>query len=483
MLKVLSVALALVIPTPPTVKATTAKDWVSIGENNDFFDQLIKLKKGSPTLMRCLNTRAKLVAGSGFVVDKKKAPKLFEFFKKIDGKRSARKVLRGIANDKSTFRGWAVQVVANEGGTGIAEIHYQRFKQVRSGKWNEDGEVEEYFVSRDWTRPTGKNAPKRIAAFNPDTLAQDKVQLFVSYTESDDLEYYPEPEYWAAVNYAQLERDLSEFHVSNVQNRFAVNTILVTGEEPEAEGKQTPQEAARAFEKRIEDKFVGARGKSLMVMTGVSDPESTKLLSYTTASGETLYQTYSGLCEQKILTANGVTSPVVVGLPGTGSLGGNGNELYQAYQVYYNTECLPDQEEICEDFRLLLEHCDVEQDAVDELAITTTLPVKFTWSEALMENICTDNELRAEVDLPPIEEGGENENGEVPMTEAQKALSGSVGGQSSIDAMLELLAKKLTTRESCIARLKVFYGMTEEQAEAIVPLPQEQAQVPVGVAA
>ncbi len=484
-MQVISVNLALVIPAPPVVKTKgTGGEWVSIGESNTFFDQVLQIVKGSPTLKRCINTRAKMIAGSGFVVDKEKAPLLHEFFKKIDGKRSARKLLKGVAKDKATFDGWAVQVIANEGGTGIAELHYQRFKQVRSGKWNDEGEVEEYFISRDWSKPTGKNKPVAIRAYNPETLAQDKRQLFVSITESDDIEYYPEPTYWAAINYAQLERDLSEFHVSNVQNRFSVNTILVTSEEPEPEEGEDAQDAARKFEAKIETKFTGAKGKALMVMTGVTDPDATKLLSYTTASGETLYETYSSLCEQKILTANGVTSPVVIGLPGTGSLGGNGNELRSAFELFYNAEARPEQEEMCEDFRTLLELVEwegkrVEEEAVEILDITTALPVRFTFSEAVLENILTDDELREMIDYEPVNAGAEPD-AEKPMTEAQKALSGSVGGQSSIDAMLELLSKGLTTRESCIARLKVFYGMTEVDAQAIVPLPAEQTKVPVG---
>lgn len=481
-MQVVSVALSLVIPAPPVVKIKgTGGEWVAIGESNTFFDQVLQIVKGSPTLKRCIATRAKMIAGSGFVVDKDKAPQLHEFFKKIDGKRSARKLLKGVAKDKATFDGWAVQVIANEGGTGIAEIHYQRFKQVRSGKWNEEGEVEEYFVSRDWAKPTGKNKPERIPAFNPETLAQDKRQLFVSYTESDDIEYYPEPIYWAAINYAQLERDLSEFHVSNVQQRFTVGTILVTSEEPEPEEGQDEAAAAKAFEANIEKKFTGAKGKNLMVMTGVQNPEATKLLSYQTASGDTLYQTYSGLCEQKILTANGVTSPVVIGLPGTGSLGGNGNELRSAFELFYNAEARPDQEEMTEDFRGLLELCAVEQEAVELLDITTALPVRFTFSEAVLENILTDDELRAMIDYDPVN-ADDDPDAETPMTEAQKALSGSVGGQSSIDAMLELLSKGLTSRESCIARLQFFYGLTKDQAESIVPLKTQQTQVPVGQA-
>ncbi|RSK33961.1 phage portal family protein [Hymenobacter metallilatus] len=413
-MQVVSVALSLVIPAPPVVKTKgTGGEWVNIGANNLFFDELLAIKKRSTTLARCINTAARLIAGSGFAVDKQDAPKLFEFFKKIDGKRSAKQLLKQITLDKRTFRGWAVQVIWNEDGTQITQLHYQRFKQVRFGKWNDEGESEEYFVSRDWANPRGKNKPVSIPAFNPELAREQKRQLYVSITESDDIEYYPEPEYWAAINYAQLERDLSEFHLSNVQNRFAVNTILVTKEEPEGEGL-TPEEAAQKFEKKIQDKFTGARGKSLMVMTGITDPESTKLLSYTTANGETLYDTYAELCQQKILTANGFTSPVIAGIPGTGSLGGNGNELRNAYELFYNTECRPEQEELCEDFRRLLEYCDVEEEAVETLDITTSLPVRMTFSENLLEQILPASRLRKWIDEPELTAEEKAEMGEGP---------------------------------------------------------------------
>ncbi|WP_375436677.1 hypothetical protein [uncultured Hymenobacter sp.] len=458
-MQVVSVSLSLVLPAPPTVKTKgTGGEWVTIGANNLFFEELLAIKKSSTTLARCINTAARLTAGSGFVVDKKKAPKLFDLFKRLDGKHSATKILKQIALDKRTFRGWAAQVIWNEAGDAITEIHYQRFKQVRCGKWNDEGEIEEYFISRDWSNPRGKNKPVMIPAFNPELAHEQKRQLFWSVTESDDIEYYPEPEYWAAINYAQLERDLSEFHVSNVQNRFAVNTILVTAQEPEEEGL-TPEEAAKNFEKHIEKKFTGAKGKSLMVMTGITDPESTKLLSYQTANGDTLYETYSSLCEQKILTANGVTSPVVIGLPATGSLGGNGNELRLAFELYYNTVCRPDQEEICEDFRELLEHCDVEEEGVELLDITTSLPVRMTFSENLLEQILPASRLRKWIDEPELTAAEKLEMGEG--NEADPADGGEGLQRSVLAALQEQTPQQLQL-------LKLFDVMGEVEQKRLI---------------
>jgi hypothetical protein len=428
-MQLVSVALSLVTPEPPVVKTKgTGGEWVSIGAKNTFFDDLLAIKKGSTTLARCINTAARLIAGSGFAVTKDKAPKLHALLQKIDGRNSHRKLLKQIALDKRTFRGWAVQVIWNEEGTAPAEFHYQRFKQVRFGKWNDEGEIEEYYISRNWSKPSGKDKPVMIPAFNPELAKEHKRQLFVSITESDDIEYYPEPEYWASINYAQLERDLSEFHVSNVQNRFAVNTILVTKEEPEGEGLTT-EEAAQKFEQKIQKKFTGPKGNALMVMTGISDPESTKLLSYTTANGETLYDTYSELCQQKLLTANGFTSPVIAGIPGTGSLGGNGNELRNAYELFYNTECLPEQEEICEDFRLLLALCDVEEEALEQLSITTSLPVRMTFSENLLEQILPPSRLRKWIDEPELTDEEKEEMGAGGEPDTQDA---GVGLESTV---------------------------------------------------
>jgi len=407
----ISVALAQV--QPPVVKNDGRKQWVEIGEKNLFFEELIKLKKGSTTQTRCINTRADFIAGEGFVYDEHNTA-LHEFFQKINPKHTANDLLKKIAKDYAIFRGFALQVLWNRTGTGIAEIYYQRFKSVRSGKMNEEEEVEEYYICRDWSNMV-KYRPQRIAAFNPETASAEPRQLFYFYQESEDIEYYPEPDYWPATPYMSLEADLAEFHGANVQNNFALGNILTVPEEPEGTADMSVSEAKQKFLKDIEARFVGPRAKKLMVLFGISGENAAQMISFNAQNNDTLYGNYEKMCEQKILTANSITSPVVVGLPGTGSLGGNGNELRAAYELYYNTVIRPDQAAIIEVFEKLLQYREgvslERKDNKPALEITTTLPVKNTFSENLLAEILPPSRLRAYIDEPELTPEEEAEMG------------------------------------------------------------------------
>lgn len=417
----INVALAKV--DAPVVKNDGRKNWVEIGPKNLFFEDLIKLKKGSVTQTRCINTRAEFIAGEGFAYDEKNVA-LHEFFETINPKETANNVLQKVAKDYALFRGFALQVIWNETGEHITEVYYQRFKSVRSGKMNEDDEVEEYYICRDWSNTT-KYKPKEIAAFNPKTAAANGRQLFYYYEESEDIEYYPEPDYWPATPYMALEADLAEFHSANVQNNFALGNILTVPEEPHDTAEMTAGEAKKKFLKDFEERFVGPRAKKLMVLFGISGENAAQMLSYSAQNNDTLYASYTEMCRQEILTANGITSPVVVGLPGTGSLGGNGNELREAYELYYNTVIRPDQRTIIEQFEKLLKHVPgVNFQQADEempLEVKTTLPVKHTFSENILAEILPPSRLRKWIDEPELTDEERAEMGEAaPENEGQE---------------------------------------------------------------
>jgi hypothetical protein len=50
-----------------------------------------------------------------------------------------------------------------------------------------------------------------------------------------------------------------------------------------------------------------------------------------------IFNNLNETCMQKIITAHNLPSPVLASLPGSGSLGGNANELMIAYELFYNT--------------------------------------------------------------------------------------------------------------------------------------------------
>lgn len=490
---------AIKVPVPELNKS---KGYVLWGAGHGFMREVLGYIKKSPTASAMLNRKAAFIAGEGFKVDDEKYPKLKEWVKNVapEGKRklTANNLLKRLSKDAAKLEGFAFQVAwaVSAGGKHIAGLQHQRFETVACGDFNEDGKVDSYWLCRDWSN-TRKYPPQQIPAFNPETAANEPVQLFVYVEEQPGQEYYPDLSYSAALPYMSAEGRLATFTDNQVKTRFTLTAIfkILRGPKDKTMPNGTVLTAAqqrKAFEEGIQKKFSGEEGEAILTLWGPSDggPDAAEKMAdvetVSVATGET-YETVSKLCQQGILSAGQVTSPVVVGLPGEGGLGGNGSEIREAYEMYNNTVARPWQVALIEAFieiaqyRPGLEGLELDPDA-PALDIIGSMPVRQHFSEDILAGVLDDDEIRAAEDYGPRKKPDEGQEGEVVQTEAQKALAASVGGQSSIDAMLEKLAQRLTTRASCIARLKTFYGLSQEQAEAIVPDESELAPLPAAAA-
>lgn len=488
----------------PKPVATRGNKWVLWGENHSFMPRLLAQIRRSPTAGALFGRKASLVAGDGFKVDDINQPKLAAFLKNVahGGRhRTGDKLLKRVVKDYTKLRGFALQVVWSVDGQHIAELYHQPFQTVACTPMNADDEVEAYWLCRDWSQRS-KYSPIEIPAYNPERAQLrgpvppnspagalgpllEPVQLYYYAEEGAGSEYYPELEYEPGIPYIEMEGDLAIFHGTNVATGFNVQSIIAIQKGPEDRddgkgGVITAASQREAMEQKFEQKYQGPKGKRVMFMYGDGSAESADRMAKITqlsAGSPEMYTTYSDLAQQGILSACSCTSPMVAGLPSAngGALGGNAQEMYEAFKLYFNASCLPDQGVLLEAFKELLGRVagvSFEGEPIDApwLDIIGSLPVEYTFSEQTMELILSDDELRAKIGYKPTKKAAADEN-KIQPTEAQKALAGSVGGQTSIDAMLANLAQKLTTRESCIARLKTFFGLSQQEAEDIVPLP------------
>jgi hypothetical protein len=492
-----TISLNLAAIKPPTPSVEKAKGWVLWGKNHGFQKEVLGYINGSPTASAMLGRKCAFIAGEGWVVDKETYPQLAEWLKNVapEGKRklTGNQLLKRLSKDAGKLEGVAFQVAWAKDGKTIAGLKHQRIETVAPSLLNEEDEIEGYWICRDWSKQT-EYPPKYLPRFNPAKATGEPIQLYVYREEEPGEEYFQLLSYLSALSYMSAEARLATFHDNNIQARFALNLIVKIRRGPKdivkEDGTTITAEAQRLqWQEAFKKTYKGESADSVIFLWG--DPDSTdedasgmaEFETITTTPGET-YEAVAKICAQAILSAGQVTSPQVVGLPREGGLGGS--EIREAYEIYLNTVCRGWQMTFIEIFKELAEYAPgvgaLEDDSDNPaLEIITTLPVKMHFSEDTLAGTLDDDEIRSNEDWGPRKKAVEAEEGEVIQTEAQKALAGSVGGQSSIDAMLTLLSQKLTTRESCISRLKVFYGMTAEQAESIVPLPNEQAQLPAVV--
>ena len=125
------------IPTPE-VREVRGKDFMYYGDDNLFPQKLIELYDTSAMHHTAVNAITDGIIGDGLEV-------IGEEYINSNGE-TVDEVFEKIALDYSLYQGYALNVIWNKEGNAIAEIYHLPFSKVRSGKLNEDDQVETYFT-------------------------------------------------------------------------------------------------------------------------------------------------------------------------------------------------------------------------------------------------------------------------------------------------------------------------------------------------
>ncbi len=84
-----------------------------------------------------------------------------------------------------------------------------------------------------------------------------------------------------------------------------------------------------------------------------------------------------------------------------GKLGGV-KEIRDAQELFNNLVIKPEQKIIAKEFKKVLPYFKELQD-VEELSIKSNNPISFTWSENILKEILTEDEMREEISREPKE--------------------------------------------------------------------------------
>jgi hypothetical protein len=96
--------------TIPEVKEDYKNDWVSYGENNDYFDNLIQLYLSSPTNSCCVNGIVDMIYGKGIdATDSDEKPEMYAQMKSLLKSEQVKKIV----NDYKLLGQAAIQVIYN----------------------------------------------------------------------------------------------------------------------------------------------------------------------------------------------------------------------------------------------------------------------------------------------------------------------------------------------------------------------------------
>lgn len=380
------------IELPVMTEVRNNVDWVKFGENNDWPLKLQDYANRSALHNAIISGKVDHICGEGLTYEKNKDKKTDNFLMYANPNETMDEVFRKLVYDYVLYGGYALNVIWSKDRKSIAEVYHIDFAKIRSGKKNEKEMVTEYYYSKDWKNyRKSENTPIVIPAF--DVKSKEASQLIYYFDYRPGLDYYPLPSYVGAMSYIEIDVEISNFHLAHIKNGMSPNVMIsfVNGIPTEEERKK--------IEKQIKEKYGTTDNAGKFILTFSDD--STRVPQVTTLTPSQLDKQFLQLQDtvlQNILSGHKVTSPMLVGIKEAGQLGGN-NEILTSWELYFNNVITPMQQAVLKTMNKI-----GAINGTQELDINNKQPIKNSWSEGVLANILTRNELREVAGYEPIEE-------------------------------------------------------------------------------
>ena len=304
------------IPNAPTCRLNP-QGFINWGTINDFPQLLTGLYYSSSTHKSCVDFLVTAICGESIDTDSM-MPNYGETWDSF---------LNKLAMDLVLFGGYSFQVIMNKDGKTYSFFH-EPFNNVRCGKPDEDGNISEMWICKDWTE-TAKNRPFVLPrfGFNEDEkIEKGKAYLFYYSRYSVDSEYYPLPHYYGALKAIQTEAELLRYDLKSVLNNFSANGVVALDRiDDEKERKQVID--------GIQKMFTGAENSNTVMITFKNNSEDNPV-TFTPfdkdISNVNLFADNNSRTVDRILSAHRIANPTLIGLPNSGTGFANEGALLEA---------------------------------------------------------------------------------------------------------------------------------------------------------
>ena len=322
------------------------------GPRNKYPYEMERLAERSPTHGAILKLKTKKTAGSEWVIEplgngQAAASSRLDYL--FSGS-TKRKFSMAISKDYEIHNGFAVLVSWGYMPTGkqiyVSKWEHVPFKDVRI-MLDKDNEVMGYRVASSWDVKAKGDLYDPFTGIKPPPPVEDKPQvltkqMFYYAGGGTPAGEYPKPDYEQGIVSANTEIGITDYYDAEVNSGFQAPMII------ELKGP-LPDETAREQFKADIKKMQGPRGTRAYVAFSGSEKDDMVVIHQSEDNKkDTKFLETNTTITQKICTAHQLSSPVLAGIPGSGSLGGNGNELATAEMVFQNTVIADHQTDIQE---------------------------------------------------------------------------------------------------------------------------------------
>ena len=344
----------------PVITESKRNDWVEYGEDNNYYQHLINMYTNSTTNNAIINNITRLVYGKGLnATDAQVKPNdyavMMSLFKKQD--------VRQLVTDLKLLGQCAMQVIYSKDRKKIVNVHHIPVQLLRPEKCNEEGKIEAYYYSDDWT-DVKKYPPKRIPAFG---CSKDGLEILMVKPYSVGMKYFALVDYTGGLPYCALEEDISCYLINEVNNGFSGRTVVNFNNGIPSEEQQ------HLIKNKVLNQLTGTYGEKLIVAFNNNAESKTSVDAMPVNDAPDLYSTLSEECLRKIMLAHNVTSPLLFGIASSNGFSSNSDELKDSFALFNNMVIKPMQELLIDAFDEILAYNNISLN----LYFKTLKPLEF----------------------------------------------------------------------------------------------------------
>ena len=349
--------------TSPEVKEVNGADWIEYGADNNYFQFLIDRYNGSPTNNAAINGISQAIYGKGLnATDSNRKPneyaQMVSLFKKD--------VVRRACYDLKLMGQCAIQIIYNKDRSKIVQLEHMPIETLRAEKCDADGNVPAYYYFNDWANIKKTDEPLRIPAFG---MSKESIEIYYIKPYKSGFYYYSPVDYQGGLQYAELEEEVSNYHLNNIMNGLSPSMLINFN-------NGTPnQQERQLIETKIAQKFSGTSNAGKFILAFNDNKESqAEITPVQLSDAHNQYQFLSEESTSKIMVAHRIVSPMLLGIKDGSGLGNNADEIKTASLLMDNTVIRPFQELLIDSFDQILAYNDIALN----LYFTTLQPLEFT---------------------------------------------------------------------------------------------------------
>ena len=357
--------------TSPEIKEVNGEDYIEYGADNNYFQYLIDRYNGSPTNNASINGISQAIYGKGLnATDSSSKPNEYAQMVSLLKK----DVVRKLCYDLKLMGQCAMQVIYSKDRKSIAQIEHMPIETLRAEKCNDDGDIPAYYYFKDWVNIKRSDDPLRIPAYG---MSNENIEIYYVKPYKSGFYYYSPVDYQGGLQYAELEEEVSNYHLNNIMNGLAPSMLINFN-------NGTPnQEERQLIESKIAQKFSGTSNAGKFILAFNDNKESSaEITPVQLSDAHNQYQFLSEEATKKIMVAHRIVSPMLLGIKDQSGLGNNAEEIKTASLLMDNTVIRPFQELLIDCFDTLLAYNDIALN----LYFTTLQPLEFTEVDDQLQN-------------------------------------------------------------------------------------------------